>query len=161
MEPCLALVFQQGPGCNLLAIILEVRPDRAKLRDVTVGADLPFFGDQVGSRAILSPGSEQESTPVPETKAAKIEAMNHRTCRAPGCWAPTASCFGAYCPIAKRQRKRLRYHEFSPKAAIFLGHWLATAHGVGDQGIAKAEQAERDWKAKERLEPHEALSKRA
>ena len=40
--------FQQGPGSDLLAILLEVRPDRAKLRDVTVGTDLPFFGDQVG-----------------------------------------------------------------------------------------------------------------
>jgi hypothetical protein len=58
--------------------------------------------------------------------------------------------------------KRLRYHEFSPKAAIFLGHWLATAFGAGGQGIAKAEQAERDRKArkaKECQELHASLSK--
>jgi hypothetical protein len=301
LEACPSRVFHlsssKALGCDLLAIH-EVTPDRTKPRDVTVGVDLPFFGDQVGPCAILLGGSEQECMPVLETTAAKIEAMNHRTYQVPGCWAPRVSCFAAYCRsnrtalrrhgavdqkantkaqlkpclkmvrsrIAKnpnsqawvtldrrwvalvdyakgvvtyfesgtagnryelvaarevvklsgeveprqvaevvaamvimeimdprwfktdqafwiqlgrrvrsltdlhvgedwdhkRQRKRLRYREFSPKAAIFLGHWLATALGAGGQGIAKVEQAERDRKArkaKERQELHAGLSK--
>ena len=43
-------------GCDLLAILHEVAPDRSKLRDVTVGAGLPFFGDHLGPRAILFGG---------------------------------------------------------------------------------------------------------
>jgi hypothetical protein len=46
--------------------------------------------------------------PVPETTAAKIEAMNHLTCQAPGCWAPTVSCFAAYC---RSHRAALRRHD--------------------------------------------------
>ena len=45
--------------------------------------------------------------PVLETTAAKIEAMNHRTCQVPGCWAPTVSCFAAYC---RSNRTALRRH---------------------------------------------------
>jgi hypothetical protein len=58
-----------------------------------------------------------------------------------------------------RQRVRRRYRELSPKAALRLGHWLATALGVVGQGLAKAEQAERDTHAKESRELNEALSK--
>ena len=58
-----------------------------------------------------------------------------------------------------RQRLRRRYRELSPKAALFLGHWLATALGIAGQGLAKAEQAERDSRANESRELKEALSK--
>jgi hypothetical protein len=58
-----------------------------------------------------------------------------------------------------RRRVRRRYRELSPKAALFLGHWLAKALGVAGQGLAKAEQAERDRCAKESRELNEALSK--
>jgi hypothetical protein len=53
-------------GCDLLAILHEVTPDRTKPREVTVGVDLPFFGDLVGPCAILLGDSEQECMPVPE-----------------------------------------------------------------------------------------------
>ena len=53
-------------GCDLLAILHEVTPDRTNPREVTVGVDLPFFGDLVGPCAILLGDSEQECTPVPE-----------------------------------------------------------------------------------------------
>ena len=58
-----------------------------------------------------------------------------------------------------RQRLRRRYRELSPKAALCLGHWLATALGIAGQGLAKAEQAERDSRANESRELKEALSK--
>jgi hypothetical protein len=47
----------------------------------------------------------------------------------------------------------------SPKAALFLGHWLATTLGVGGQNLASIKQAERDRKASECRELHDALSK--
>ena len=56
-----------------------------------------------------------------------------------------------------RQRVKRHYRELSPKAALFLGHWLATTLGVG--GLARIEQAERDRKASESRELHDALSK--
>ena len=59
----------------------------------------------------------------------------------------------------RRQRVRRRYRELTPKAALFLGHWLATALSVAGQWLAKAEQAERDRCAKESRELNEALSK--
>jgi hypothetical protein len=57
-----------------------------------------------------------------------------------------------------RQRVRRCYREFNPKAARFFGHWLASRLGIGGRGIAKAEEAERERKAKEGRE-REALSK--
>jgi hypothetical protein len=60
-----------------------------------------------------------------------------------------------------RQRLRRRYREPAPKTALFLGRWLATALGVAGQGLAKAEQAERDRLAKEARELNEALSRLA
>ena len=56
-----------------------------------------------------------------------------------------------------RQRVKRHYRELSPKAALFLGHWLAKTLGVG--GLARIEQAERDRKASESRELHDALSK--
>ncbi|HXE70376.1 MAG TPA: hypothetical protein VN523_13530 [Hyphomicrobiaceae bacterium] len=58
-----------------------------------------------------------------------------------------------------RQRVRRRYRELSPKAALCLGHWLAAALGVAGQGLAKAEQAERDRRTTESRALNEALSK--
>lgn len=57
-----------------------------------------------------------------------------------------------------RQRLRRRYREPTPKAALFLGQWLATGFGVAGQGLARAEQAERDRRAQESRELNEALS---
>ena len=58
-----------------------------------------------------------------------------------------------------RQRVKRHYRELSPKAALFLGHWLATTLDVGGQSLACIEQAERDRKASESQELHDALSK--
>jgi hypothetical protein len=58
-------------GCDLLAILHEVTPDRTNPREVTVGVDLPFFGDLVGPCAILLGDSEQECMPVPEAPKAE------------------------------------------------------------------------------------------
>ena len=60
---------------------------------------------------------------------------------------------------ASRQRVRRCYRDFSPKAALFFGHWLASGLGIGGQGIARAEEAERERKAKEGRELREALAK--
>jgi hypothetical protein len=60
---------------------------------------------------------------------------------------------------ATRQRLRRRYRELSPRVAKTLGHWLATALGVAGQGLAKAEQAERDRRAEESRVLKQALSK--
>jgi hypothetical protein len=58
-----------------------------------------------------------------------------------------------------RQRLRPHYRELSPRAAQTFGHWLATALGVAGQGLAKAEQAERDRRAEESRELKEALAR--
>src|SRR5262245_26943577 len=58
-----------------------------------------------------------------------------------------------------RGRVRRCYRELTPKAAVIMGHWLATTLGVGGQHLARIEEAERDKKAKESRELHEALSK--
>jgi hypothetical protein len=60
---------------------------------------------------------------------------------------------------ATSQRLRRRYRELSPRAGLTFGHWLATALGVAGQGLAKAEQAERDRCAEESRALKEALSK--
>ena len=60
---------------------------------------------------------------------------------------------------ASRQRVRRCYRDFNPKAALFFGHWLASGLGIGGQGIARAEEAERERKAKEGRELREALAK--
>jgi hypothetical protein len=60
-----------------------------------------------------------------------------------------------------RQRVRRCYREMNPRTAVIMGQWLATTLGVGGQHIARIEQAERDRKAKDSRELHEALSKLA
>jgi hypothetical protein len=59
----------------------------------------------------------------------------------------------------KRQRVRRCYREMTPRAAVIMGQWLAATLGVGGQHIARVEEAERDKKARESRELHEALSK--
>jgi hypothetical protein len=59
----------------------------------------------------------------------------------------------------RRKRVRRHYRELSPKAAIIMGRWLAETLGVGGQHIARVELAEREKKAKERGDLHEALRK--
>lgn len=58
-----------------------------------------------------------------------------------------------------RQRVRRHYRELNPRAAVILGRWLTTTLGVGGQHLARIEEAERDKKAKESRDLHEALSK--
>jgi hypothetical protein len=57
-----------------------------------------------------------------------------------------------------RGRVRRSYREFTPRAAQVLGHWLAVALGVGGQHLVRLERADREKKAKERQELHDALS---
>jgi hypothetical protein len=59
----------------------------------------------------------------------------------------------------KRQRVRRHYRELSPKAAVIMGRWLAETLGVGGQHIARVELAEREKKAREQGDLHEALRK--
>jgi hypothetical protein len=58
-----------------------------------------------------------------------------------------------------RGKIRRHYRELTSKAALILGHWLATTLGVGGQHMARLEEAEREQKARESRELHEALSK--
>jgi hypothetical protein len=51
-----------------------------------------------------------------------------------------------------RGKIRRHYRELTSKAALILGHWLATTLGVGGQHLARIEEAERDKKARESRE---------
>ena len=59
----------------------------------------------------------------------------------------------------KRQRLRRRYRELSPKAALFLGRWLATALGIAGQGLAKPKRRSAIAAPTKAGELKEALSK--
>jgi hypothetical protein len=58
-----------------------------------------------------------------------------------------------------RGKVRRCYRELTPRATIMLGKWLAETLGVGGQHIARLQQADWHWKAKEAAELREALSK--
>ena len=58
-----------------------------------------------------------------------------------------------------RQRVRRHYRELNPRAALTLGRWLAKTLGIGGLHIARLELGERERKAQETRELHDALSK--
>jgi hypothetical protein len=60
-----------------------------------------------------------------------------------------------------RGRVRRHYRELNPRAARTLGRWLAKMLGIGGLHIARLELAERERKAQETRELHDALSKLA
>ena len=60
-----------------------------------------------------------------------------------------------------RQRVRRHYRELNPRAALTLGRWLAKTLGIGGHHLARMELAERERKANEARELHDALSKLA